>query len=660
MLNTKNFRLGKSSLLILLGLWLLLGLWGAAWPGAVELHTEKSRVELGSGHLSYLRDPTAKLDMMEALAAFKAGQFRQVPGNLGLGYTKDAVWVAFAVNLDDVSQKSWVLQVEPTTLDLIELYQINNESDLKMVSGDGLPMSQRAMVNRGPAFPLTLPVGDTVILLRIKTSSQMTAIPFLWQAPAFDQAKTTESLYFGLYFGFLLTLFTYSLVNAFSMREKTFLLFPPYLLLHGGFWLNFDGLLALHVLPENPVLVNQLLGGLLAILSVMGNYLYANLLKVGPQYKITRWLLAVCYLSGFVSLVSIPLGAFALFMPGLMVTTMLALPVLAPHAWRQIYSDSVRDRIFGATYLVFGSLVVITIAMNLSLLPANLWTHYASQFGQMFHAVALLMGLHFWVLDIQQQQENSQLRLHQVSRDAEKDRSVRQEQEQLLHMIGHEVRTPISIIASAIDSLKLIEQEGNKAVDPAKEQRYQRIHKAIKRMEMLMQLVGSEQKTRLETSEQPRLESLNFRYVCQDNLDLLTDAGGRIHFEAPPHWQPVIQGDAGMLGFLMLNLYDNAFKYAIGSLPIQASLHARSRDTVDGLVFSICNQARPLAPGMEERIFEKFVRIDENRSQPGLGLGLYLARQIAAQHHGTLVAYNSGPQQVCFELWLPLSEGHAL
>ena len=644
----------KSLLLPLLGIWLLLApINRAIAVQTIVLNGEQSRVELGVGGLAYLRDPAGKLGVDEVRAAFQAGKFTSIPGNLGLGYTKDTVWLAIIVNREAAALENRVLQVEPSTLDLVELYQLSQSEMRKQLSGDSLPISRRAMAYRGPAFPLVLPEGNTMLLLRIKTSSQMTAIPFLFQAPAFEQGKATESLYFGLYFGFLLTLFAFSVINAFSVRDKVFLLYPPYLFFHLIFWLDFDGLLALHFLPENPLLVNQVLGGLLAILSVMGNYLYANLLKVGPEYKVTRFLLLICYLSGFVSFASIPLGFFALFMPGLMITTLLALPVLAPHAWRQIYSDNTEDRIFGLTYLVFGLLVVISIAMNLSLLPANLWTAYSAQFGQVFHAAALLMGMHYRFRNIRRQGEDAQSKLRDASRDIEKERSVRREQEQLLHMIGHEVRTPVSIISAAVDSLKLIDADGD-TDEQAKEQRYQRIHKAIKRMEMLMQLVGAENRSRFEAHQQPMLEKLNFRDVCQDNLHLLTDNIDHIQFDVASDLHPTIHGDADMLGFLLLNLYDNALKYTVGAHLIQARLQMESRAGTPGAVFTICNRSRPFAPGMEERIFDKFIRIDESRSQPGLGLGLYLARRIAEQHGGKLVAYNSGASQVCFELWLPL------
>lgn len=623
----------------------------------VDLDASKIHIALGEESLAYFRDPTGQISPENALAEFQAGSFTLVSGNLALGFVKDAVWLASKLNRAEGSPDKWVLRLEPPTLDLVELYQFNDNHWKKQVSGDGVPVSLRSHFHRSPTFELTLPAGTTFLLMRIKSTSQVTAIPFLSKVSAFEQTNMTETLVLGLYFGALMIVLVYNLVIAFSVRQSLYFLYCVLVITHMLFWLSFDGLLGLYVFSERPILANLVLGSLVGISSFVGVYFWAQALGVVSEYKVSRVFLLGIKLIAVGSVLSVFIGEFPMLMPWLLGSLVFSVMVLGSHAMRNLLMRGQIDRqIFGLAYLMYGATVLITVLMNLSILPANLWTAYSAQIGQFIPMIALHLGLYFRVRKNEQLRLAVQIQYDEANRMVELERNARREQDQLLHLIGHEVRTPIAIISSAIDSLKLIEEQS--IIDPLKEQRYQRISKAIKRMEMLMQLVGLEQNSRLDIADSPRLEQVNLRELCLDNLDLLVDAGNRISFDVALDLNPKIQGDYGLLGFLLLNLYDNALKYAVGQEPIQAGLQLESRGNRQGVCFTICNSARPFAPGFTERIFEKYMRIDEHHSQPGLGLGLYLARRIAQQHNGTLIARNSGPLKICFVLWLPLDEAY--
>ncbi|NEE24145.1 sensor histidine kinase, partial [Streptomyces sp. SID7982] len=55
------------------------------------------------------------------------------------------------------------------------------------------------------------------------------------------------------------------------------------------------------------------------------------------------------------------------------------------------------------------------------------------------------------------------------------------------------------------------------------------------------------------------------------------------------------------------------------------------------------------------RIFERFVRLDDARSRDdgGAGLGLAIARDVAARHGGTLTVHRADEGGAAFRLWLP-------
>jgi signal transduction histidine kinase len=108
--------------------------------------------------------------------------------------------------------------------------------------------------------------------------------------------------------------------------------------------------------------------------------------------------------------------------------------------------------------------------------------------------------------------------------------------------------------------------------------------------------------------------------------------------------------DRVRVGQLLSNLVANALAYGIADQPIKV------RASVDGKIFelSVTNSGDPIAPATMEQLFQPFFRASTRRSQLGLGLGLYIASEIARAHKGTL-AVASTAQETCFTFRMPLS-----
>ncbi|PWG07648.1 two-component sensor histidine kinase [Streptomyces sp. V2] len=114
-----------------------------------------------------------------------------------------------------------------------------------------------------------------------------------------------------------------------------------------------------------------------------------------------------------------------------------------------------------------------------------------------------------------------------------------------------------------------------------------------------------------------------------------------------------VLGDAGEYERLVRNLVDNAVRHAAHR--IQVTLRVAD----DGWVVLAVHDDGPGVPGEDaERIFERFVRLDDARSRDdgGTGLGLAIARDLAQRHGGTLTL---APRTLgaCFLLRLPPAEG---
>jgi two-component system sensor histidine kinase KdpD len=114
---------------------------------------------------------------------------------------------------------------------------------------------------------------------------------------------------------------------------------------------------------------------------------------------------------------------------------------------------------------------------------------------------------------------------------------------------------------------------------------------------------------------------------------------------------PTISVDSRLIQQALGSLLSNAVAHGKGLQPIEVS--AARDDSM--LVISVADHGPGLAPGEENKVFEKFYR--GPRTRPGgLGLGLSIARQLVEAHSGEIVVRNREGGGARFSIRLPLGE----
>ena len=143
--------------------------------------------------------------------------------------------------------------------------------------------------------------------------------------------------------------------------------------------------------------------------------------------------------------------------------------------------------------------------------------------------------------------------------------------------------------------------------------------------------------------------------VCARAIELshhrLANAGMTCEAERPAELPPA-RLDGNALTLAVLNLIDNAIKYAPEGKRIQVS----ARATAPGrLEISVRDFGPGIDPDEHERIFERFYRARAVRLKPirGSGIGLALVERIAHAHHGGVRVDSTPGQGATFTLWLP-------
>ena len=99
---------------------------------------------------------------------------------------------------------------------------------------------------------------------------------------------------------------------------------------------------------------------------------------------------------------------------------------------------------------------------------------------------------------------------------------------------------------------------------------------------------------------------------------------------------------------VLINLLTNAIKYAPGK-PITISL----RSVDDKIILKVIDQGEGILPDDQKKVFDRFERANSHAAQGGLGLGLYIVKQIITAHNGTIEVESQQNMGTTFTIELP-------
>jgi len=215
--------------------------------------------------------------------------------------------------------------------------------------------------------------------------------------------------------------------------------------------------------------------------------------------------------------------------------------------------------------------------------------------------------------------------------------------EQIIAVLGHDLRNPLAAIVVSARFLRP-EVQSEKSVRVI-----DLMEKSVDRMAGLIDSVMDFARARLGGGIGLQRAAVNLepvlRHVAQE---LEAGQPGRTincDFDLP---HP-IQCDAGRIGRLVSNLLGNALTYGDPMQPVR--LHAFA--TADQLELWVANAGPPIPEAAMERLFQPFFRGEVRPSQEGLGLGLYIASEIAKAHGATLEVASDN-EETRFTLVMPL------
>lgn len=223
------------------------------------------------------------------------------------------------------------------------------------------------------------------------------------------------------------------------------------------------------------------------------------------------------------------------------------------------------------------------------------------------------------------------------------ERRTAELREQFIAVLGHDLRNPLASIGGGL-RLLLKEEQSEKARSIVT-----MMQASVGRMTALISDVLDFARGRLGGGFAVVVTEANLTAV-------LAQVAGEISAGYPEReidmqvaiGRPVCV-DSGRIGQMFSNLLGNALSHGAPGEPVRVD----ASTTGDMFELSVSNAGEQIPPAALSQLFKPFVRGDVSPHQQGLGLGLYIASEIAKAHGGTMTAASS-PEETRFTFRMPL------
>jgi two-component system sensor histidine kinase SenX3 len=213
--------------------------------------------------------------------------------------------------------------------------------------------------------------------------------------------------------------------------------------------------------------------------------------------------------------------------------------------------------------------------------------------------------------------------------------------------VSHELKTPVAamgVLAEALlesgDDPETVHRFGEKILTES-----QRLASMVGELIELSRLQGAEPLPELESVDVDTVvsEAISRHKVAADNAEITVTT------DAPSGFR--VLGDQALLVMALANLISNAIAYSPDASKVSISRRRRG----DNIEIAVTDRGIGIARADQERVFERFFRVDKARSRAtgGTGLGLAIVKHVAANHNGSIRLWSQPGTGSTFTLSIP-------
>lgn len=651
----------------------------AGWAQAPLLLSAGAGQLSGSGHFTWLRDPSGQLGPE---AAFASAAWRDLPGMVRAGYTADAVWLRLEVNRQPEAPNEWMLSFTNALLDDVRLYRPDGAGGwTAQYSGEDVGRSHWKVDSHRVALPVRLDAaGPETWLIRLQSKNAMSTGIDVWPQAVFHDYTRREALYYGLYFGCYLLLILFHAFFWHMTREP-----------QSGWYLLYVSMAAAIELLTVAIpqqlfdlsvgLSDPLLGVVMSFSLTVGVRFSSAQLGLAAHWpRLSRTILQLAIATSITSALLVVSGHYGLGAQLIQPMSMGMILLFVGLALYLLRRGDPAARFFLLVFGIYYAGVIVSYLRNLAFLPPNGWTNNAAAVGTMLHMILMSLRLNSRYDGLRREKAAAQAEalqamnllnenlerevdkrttalvqeisrrkvLEQELRDAlEVEKRTNEEQHDFVAMVSHEFRTPLAIINT---TAQLIAKNLNAPRDKTLT-RCQNLRNATQRMSTLVdEYLTSDL---METGSTPfRPRRFDLPALLDDILKEWPATRVRLALGQIPSR---FVGDASLLRVAVRNLLANADRHA----PPDSQVTLQVEGQPDGsLRLVVNNSGKPIPAEEVPRLFQKYFRGRLAQHRPGAGLGLYLVRRIAQMHGGEIALEERGDNGgITFAITLPGRQG---
>lgn len=223
-------------------------------------------------------------------------------------------------------------------------------------------------------------------------------------------------------------------------------------------------------------------------------------------------------------------------------------------------------------------------------------------------------------------------------------------EQQLVGIVGHDIRTPLSVILTSAKN-----QLASNRLEPEQRKAFERVARGGERIQRIVDLLLDFTRARLGGGIPVIPQAGDLNDLCHRVVDELNVARpGRII--QCDFARDCLHGtwDLERMAQVLSNLLDNALKYSPEGSPVRLSTWEKG----EAVFLEVHNAGEPISPELLPHLFQPFRRGGTDAMvRESLGLGLYIAHSIVQAHGGSLSVRSSAEEGTAFRVCLPRRSG---